>query len=106
MLGLGEADYLEQCQQKIKEAKRFLMDELGRAGFPPVLSRANFFLVKVGNGQRFRAALLRHGVLVRDCTSFGLPEYVRIAPRTLPECRRLIATIHTLKSRGELEAVT
>lgn len=102
---LGEADYLEQCQKKIKEAKRFLVDELGRAGFPPMPSRVNFFLVKVGNGQRFRAALLRHGVLVRDCTSFGLPEYVRLAPRTLPECRRLIAVIHTLKSRGELEAV-
>jgi len=32
-----------------------------------------------------------------------LPEYVRIAPRTMPECQRLINVIDSLKQEGELE---
>jgi histidinol-phosphate aminotransferase len=39
---------------------------------------------------------MRQGIIVRDCSSFGLPEYVRIAPRTLPECRRLVAAVKEL----------
>ncbi len=94
---LGEMDYLDQCKKKIMEAKKFLVGELSRIGFPSLPSRANFFLVKAGDGKAFRSALLRHGILVRDCASFGLPEYVRIAPRTMPECRKLIAAVRTLK---------
>lgn len=102
---LKDADYLERCKQEIKRAKQFLVDGFHRAGFYVVPSRTNFFLVRVGDGNRLRAALLRHGMLVRDCASFGLPEYVRIAPRTMPECQKLIATIQTLKRNRELGAV-
>jgi len=101
---LMETDYLDQCKKKIIEAKKFLIDELSQLGLPSLPSRTNFFLVKVGDGKVFRSALLRHGILVRDCASFGLPEYVRIAPRTMPECQKLITTIKKLKRQGELDA--
>ena len=104
VIALENGDYLEQCQQKIRQAKQFLTTELHRIGFLPLPSKANFFLVRVGDGKAFRAALLKHGILVRDCTSFDLPEYVRIAPRTMPECQKLITTIEALKSKGELDA--
>jgi histidinol-phosphate/aromatic aminotransferase/cobyric acid decarboxylase-like protein len=43
-------------------------------------SDANFVLVRVGDGAAAtRARLARRGVLVRDCTSFGLPGHVRVA---------------------------
>lgn len=42
---------------------------------------AGFFLVEVENASATRSALLVHGCLVRDCTSFGLPTFVRISPR-------------------------
>ena len=43
-------------------------------------SDANFVLVRVQEGAaEARASLARRGVLVRDCTSFGLPAHVRIA---------------------------
>jgi len=66
-------------------------------------SKTNFFLVRVGDGKKLRTTLLKHGMLVRDCASFGLPEYVRIAPRTMPECQKFIATIQALKRDGELD---
>jgi histidinol-phosphate/aromatic aminotransferase/cobyric acid decarboxylase-like protein len=43
-------------------------------------SDANFVLVRVEDGAAAtRARLARRGVLVRDCTSFGLPGHVRVA---------------------------
>jgi len=100
---LSEPSYLERCKQKIKQAKQFLVDEFCRVGFTVIPSKTNFFLVRVGDGKKLRTTLLKHGMLVRDCASFGLPEYVRIAPRTMPECQKLIATIQALKRRGELD---
>lgn len=40
---------------------------------------ANFLLVRVGDAKRVREALLDHRIVVRDASSFGLPEWVRIA---------------------------
>lgn len=102
VVALNDTDHLEWCKREIRQAKQFLIGELCRVGFTLIPSSANFFLVKVTNAKGFRTALLRHGILVRDCTSFGLPEYVRIAARTMPECQRLIATIEALKYEGEL----
>lgn len=96
MAVLNNADYLEQSRLKINEAKQFLTSELFRLGFKVLPSDANYFLVRVGSARKFRSALLKKGMLVRDGTSFGLPEYVRIAPRTIPECHKLVSTIRSI----------
>jgi histidinol-phosphate aminotransferase len=106
LIALKNGNYLEQCEVKIREAKQFLMKELTAAGFTVLPSKTNFFLVKAGNGGEFRRTLLGHGIMVRDCGSFGLAEYVRIAARTMPECRKLIETIRELVDRGELNIGT
>jgi len=105
IIALEDTDYLERCEREVRMAKQFLMTELQRTGLKVVPSSTNYFLVKVTSAKNFRAALLKHGILVRDCTSFGLPEYVRIAARTVPECQRLVVAIDTLKSEGGLEAI-
>jgi histidinol-phosphate aminotransferase len=102
VIALEDADYLKQCEQEVRQVKQFLTTELYRSGFTVVPSKANFFLVRVGDASAFRTALLRHGILVRDCTSFGLPEYIRIMPHPIPECQKLIDTIKVLKHKGEL----
>lgn len=53
-----------------------LVDVLRAAGLEPEPSDANYVLVRAPG---LRARLMPHGVLVRDCASFGLPEHVRIA---------------------------
>jgi len=37
--------------------------------------------------------LLARGILVRDCTSFGLPESIRVAVRTREENRQLVEAL-------------
>lgn len=96
IIALNNSDYLTECGRKIAEAKDFLVGELHGLGLTTVPSQTNFFLVKVGNAAGLRKSLLNKGFLVRDCTSFGLPDYVRLAPRTMPECRRLISAIKEL----------
>ena len=93
---------LDESKQKISEAKQFLWQGLSQLGLPPVPSDTHYFLVKVGNAEVFRARLLKHSIQVRDCASFGFPEYVRIAARALPECRKLMAAVKELKDKGEL----
>lgn len=101
---LQDKEYLEHCMEGIRQSKEFMTKELRLAGFQLVPSKANFFMVRVGDGGRFRKALLKHNLLVRDCASFGLPEYVRIAARTMPECERLVSVVQALRAAGELEA--
>ena len=98
---LEKEEYLRQSLRQIREAKRFLTEELSRLGFKVLPSDAHYFLVKVGNAPECRNSLLRQGILVRDCSSFGLKEYIRIAPRTMPECRRLTAAFGSIVKAGE-----
>lgn len=58
-----------------------------------------FFLLYARNGSVLRANLLQKGLIVRDCASFGLPEWVRIAPQRPEENAKLIVAME----EGRLE---
>jgi histidinol-phosphate aminotransferase len=85
--------YVQTCYQKIQDSKNYLISELEKMGFPTISSQTNFFLIRAGNATDVRQALLKKGLLVRDCSSFGLPEYIRIAPRSISQCRKLITAL-------------
>ena len=99
IIAINTEGYLEQCQIALREAKDYLVTELSDLGLPSLPSEANFFLVEVGDASQFRQELLERKILVRDCSSFGLPHHIRIAPRSLPECQRLIAAIKEMKHK-------
>ncbi len=98
---LEEDGYLQESLRHVREAKKYLEDEISRLGLRALPSDANYFLIKVGNAREFRFSLLKDRILVRDCTSFGLPEYIRISARTLPECREFIQAVERLIQKGE-----
>lgn len=78
---------------RAREALRAHCESLGLAVAP---GRANFLLVQAGHGATARVRLLRAGFLVRDCASFGLPEWIRIAvPRAddLPALKRALTHV-------------
>ena len=93
ILAIAEEEYLRRCQSELNKAKSYLMTELSGLGLSVFPSEANFFLVEVGDATTFRSKLLEQRILVRDCSSFNLPQYIRIAPRTVPECQRLVAAV-------------
>jgi len=68
------------------------LDGLGYTVLP---TSTPFALVEVGEASTFRRRLLtQHGLLVRDCASFGLPQYVRIAARLPEENEKLLEAIN------------
>jgi histidinol-phosphate aminotransferase len=75
------------------QAQATLRAGLTALGLRLLASAAPFFLVRVGDGAAFRRSLLAHRILVRDCASFGLPEYVRVSTRRPEENERLLATV-------------
>lgn len=93
---LDQGAWLNDTIAQLHENKRTLTAELTALGYAPLPSVVNYFLMRVGDAADFRTRLLKHNVMVRDATSFGLPEYVRIATRTPDENTKLIAAIKAI----------
>jgi histidinol-phosphate/aromatic aminotransferase/cobyric acid decarboxylase-like protein len=98
LAALGDEQHLREGRLLARRAKAYLVDGLGRLGLACVPSRTNFWLVEVADAAELRRQLLMRGLLVRDCTSFGLPRHIRLAARPLPECERLLGAIERLVS--------
>lgn len=93
LTALAEERHLQNELRIWTDAKMTLTHLLSREGFTPVPSATPFFLLPVGNAKQVRVLLLRRGLLVRDCTSFGLPEYIRICARRPHENATLVEAL-------------
>lgn len=100
LAALRDPAHLLQGVRCVVEGKAYLQRELRARGLDVLPSAANFLLVKVGQASALRARLLRQGIGVRDGASFGLPQYIRIAVRTLPENRQLIEALEEVLTGG------
>jgi L-threonine-O-3-phosphate decarboxylase len=94
---LRDTAYLDVTLERVRRAKTQLVRALQRQGWSVLAGEANFVLVKVESARETRAALLRQGLLVRDCSSFGMPEFIRVAVRRPGENRRLLAALANLR---------
>ncbi len=86
LAALGDPSHMQSSVERIRRGRRFLADGLAKLGLECVPSEANFVLVFVGTAGftagTFVEALLEKGFVVRDCSSFGLPEHVRVTVGT------------------------
>ena len=87
---LEDDAHVTAARQIVSEARAYLFGELEAMGVPVTPSSANFVLARVGDASKVRSALLRRRIAVRDCTSFGLPEFIRIAVRRPEDCALLV----------------
>lgn len=88
--------HVRRARAIVTESRGVLTRGFGRLGYEVRPSSANFLLVRVGNGAAFRRALLLRGCVVRDCASFGLPEWIRVACRVPADCERLLNAVEAL----------
>lgn len=89
-----EHAFVAHSRAKIFDDRDQLVRDLVMLGLEPIRSRACFFIVPVGDARDLRQRLLvRHHVLIRDCTSFGLPAYIRLAARPATDRARLVAAL-------------
>jgi len=100
LAALADRAHVTAARKVIAEAKAYLPTHLAALGVPAAPSSANFMLARVGDATKVRRALLRRRILVRDCTSFGLPDHIRVAARAPDECARLIAALRDVLAHG------
>ncbi len=93
LAALHAVDFVATSVPRLWAASDALVVGLQQRGQMVHRAALPFLLLRSGNGAQTRIRLLQHGCVVRDCASFGLPEWVRIAPRREEENRRLIEVI-------------
>jgi threonine-phosphate decarboxylase len=85
---------LEQSRKFIGRERDWLYEHLSALGLHPLPSSANFLLIETGQqAGELTKKLQNVDILVRDCTSFGLPATIRIAVRTRDENRVLLEAL-------------
>ncbi len=95
---LDQDGWLRDTVRRLHDDKRELVARLRSLGLEPLPSSVHYFLLNVGGGAAFRSKLLQHKIMVRDCASFGLPQYVRIATRTPEDNAKLLAAVEMIRA--------
>lgn len=91
---LKNVEFLERSRQFVIKELEWMRGALRSIGLRPLRSSTNFMLIDV-KGTGFDSGeiadrMLREGILIRDCRSFGLDGYVRVAVRRREENERLV----------------
>lgn len=90
LAALADQEHVTRARKIVSDSRSYLYDALVGLGIDVLPPSANFILAKVGDAHLVRYNLLKMNICVRDCASFGLPQHIRVAVRTLPECQRLV----------------
>ena len=90
---LGDEKHLRESVELARWGRGYMAENLDA---PTYESHANFVLVDVSpmDASEFADALERRGVIVRDTTSFGLPECIRVSVGTREETKRAVEEIN------------
>ena len=105
---LEDDEYRKATVAANHAGRLFLYREFERLGLFCVRSHANFVLVRVGpQAGRIFQKLLEKGVIVRPCTGYDLPEFLRITVGAPAQNTRLIAALEdVMKALGEIHVAT
>ncbi len=87
--------YIDKSVELIRKEREWLMTQLSTIrGFKPYQSEANFILVDTRefliSSTELAERILRHGIIIRECTSFALENHIRVAVRKRSQNQRLI----------------
>ncbi|WP_323174039.1 histidinol-phosphate transaminase [Natrialba sp. PRR66] len=90
LAALEDGDHVERTVETVRKSRATMREEIDAHVWE---SAGNFVLVDVGDATAVADAMQERGVIVRDCTSFGLPECIRITCGTEAETERAIETL-------------
>ena len=96
---LSQQEHVELGRQMVVASKKFLRSALSVIGLECIPSTANFLMIRVGEAARIRLELLKkYKICVRDCGSFGLPDYIRVGVRNMQDSRQLVQALKEVVS--------
>jgi histidinol-phosphate/aromatic aminotransferase/cobyric acid decarboxylase-like protein len=86
--------FVAESRDRMLADRARLAADLTALGLAPAPSTTGFLAVPTGDACGLRQRLLaHHRIVVRDCTSFGLPDHIRIAARPAADRERMIAAL-------------
>jgi histidinol-phosphate aminotransferase len=85
--------FVEETRALLRADRDELAAGLREIGLEPLPSTACFLTFGVRNSAVLRRRMLLKGILVRDCTSFGMPGFVRVAARPKADREKLLAAL-------------
>ena len=97
---MQELVWREETLASLRRDTDTLRRGLQAIGFAPRPTTTNYFLVPVADAAALRNELLRRRIVVRDCTSFGLPGFIRLATQTPVHNRQLLAALSEFRHIG------
>ncbi|HEX7487584.1 MAG TPA: aminotransferase class I/II-fold pyridoxal phosphate-dependent enzyme [Anaeromyxobacteraceae bacterium] len=93
LAALGEEAFVAASRERLRLDREAMLAGLTRLGFAPLPSVAPYLAFPADDAAALRRRLLALRVLVRDCASFGLPGFVRVAARPEAEREALFAAL-------------
>ena len=93
LAAIADWPHLERARSAVAASRAHLVAGLKRLGLHAYSSSTSFVLVSVGAAQEVTRQLWARGLAVRDCTSFGLPDCIRVGVRSIPDQERLLAAL-------------
>jgi len=99
LAALDDDEHVEASIETARWAREYIAAELDADTYE---SAGNFVLAEVGDAGTVAEAAQREGVIIRDCTSFGLPSCVRISTGTREGTREAVATLNDVLADLEL----
>ncbi|MFC6835829.1 histidinol-phosphate transaminase [Halomarina ordinaria] len=91
LAALDDEGHVERSVEAARWAREYMHDHLDARTWE---SAGNFVLAEVGDASAVADACGREGVVVRDCTSFGLPDCVRITCGTREGTKRAVSVVN------------
>ncbi|MGM0591498.1 MAG: histidinol-phosphate transaminase [Halobacteriota archaeon] len=99
LAALDDDGHVEKSVESARWSRAYMREHLEVPTWP---SGGNFVLAEVGDASAVADATQRAGVIIRDCTSFGLPECVRISCGTEEETKRAVDTVNRVVTEVEV----
>ena len=91
---LKQYGLLRESARKITREREWYFDELESRRLPYFAAKANYICFSVGrSAEEVARAMLKEGVYVRDCTSFGLPENIRVSIETRDKNKHVLEVL-------------
>ena len=91
LAALEDDDHVERSVETAAWAREYIYDELTA---PTWESAGNFVLAEVGDATAVADRAQAAGVIVRDCSSFGLPECIRITCGTKEDTTQAVSVLN------------
>ncbi len=101
LAALDDPEHVEETVETARWGREYMYENLDARTWA---SGGNFVLAAVGDASEVADASQRRGVIVRDCSSFGLPGCVRITCGTREQTREAVDVLNDVLAERELES--